>query len=497
MEFKKEENRWLKPVVQQLRTAEQTQELKLTDGMPDIGRVLCAWGQSVLRSKEWHSDGFSVSGGLMVWVLYAPEDGSQVRCVSGWLPMQMQWDLPSGTADGSIRALCLTRFVDARSVSPRKIMVRGGMSVLAEGLVQEKAAVYLPPELPEDIQLLRSTYPVRLWSEMGEKVICLDEELILPASCPGAAKLICGTLHPEITEHRIMNGRVVFRGNGNLRLLYASEEGQLLSWEFPLSFSRYDELTGQFGSEAQGDFVTAVTDLDLNLDEEGHFRIKCALTVQYAVSDVRNLSVVEDAYSPRRKLELTREDLEVPAILEITGQSMSPEQRIGQDADLVIQSSFLPDAPRVHAVEDTVHLEIPGQFQVLYRSGDGVIQSSVARWEGKLDLNIHREASVLALPGTTAEPQAELAGEGMVIRTQQPLVLRTQTVQSIPMVTGIAPGEICAPDPDRPSLILRRAGTDTLWQIARESGSTVEAIRMASGLEGEPAPDQMVLVPVL
>ena len=68
--------------------------------------------------------------------------------------------------------------------------------------------------------------------------------------------------------------------------------------------------------------------------------------------------------------------------------------------------------------------------------------------------------------------------------------------QTLPMVTEITPGQQRVPDPSRPSLILRRAGDKRLWDIARENGSTVEAIRKANGLQGEPIPDQMLLIPV-
>ena len=52
------------------------------------------------------------------------------------------------------------------------------------------------------------------------------------------------------------------------------------------------------------------------------------------------------------------------------------------------------------------------------------------------------------------------------------------------------------PDPGRPSLILRRCGEGGLWPVAKESGSTVEAIRKANGLEGEPESGRMLLIPI-
>ena len=51
-------------------------------------------------------------------------------------------------------------------------------------------------------------------------------------------------------------------------------------------------------------------------------------------------------------------------------------------------------------------------------------------------------------------------------------------------------------DPDRPSLILRRAGEQGLWDMAKAAGTTVDVIRRANGLTEEPAPGSMLLIPV-
>ena len=108
-EFQKSACPCLETVLREVQNVEQTQEIKLPDGMPDIGRVLAAWGQTILRGKEWRSDSVSFSGGMMVWILYAPEDGSEERCIDGWIPFQMKWDLPERTEEGSIRRLLKIR----------------------------------------------------------------------------------------------------------------------------------------------------------------------------------------------------------------------------------------------------------------------------------------------------------------------------------------------------------------------------------------------------
>ena len=150
LKFEKKGIKVLNPLLREVQAQEQTQELRLTDGMPDLGRILGTWGQVILRSKEWRGDSITCSGGVMAFVLYAPEDGSEVRTMESWIPFQMKWDLDDGRRDGEIRIQPLLRFLDARSVSPRKMMLRCGVSALAEAFRQDTAMVSIPGEMPGD-----------------------------------------------------------------------------------------------------------------------------------------------------------------------------------------------------------------------------------------------------------------------------------------------------------------------------------------------------------
>ena len=126
--------------VREVQNQEQTLEVRLAEDMPDIGHIICGWGQPLLRAKDWNGDSMSVSGGIMAWVLYAPEDGSDPRCVEGWLPFQLKWNLPKTEHDGVIRCDILLRGVDARVLSARKMMLRAQISAMGEALESQEVA---------------------------------------------------------------------------------------------------------------------------------------------------------------------------------------------------------------------------------------------------------------------------------------------------------------------------------------------------------------------
>ncbi len=493
LQFKKSVCTCLDPVLREVQNQEQTLEIKLSESMPDIGRVLSAWGQPVMRSKEWRGGEIALSGGMLVWILYAPEDGTQPRCIDGWIPFQMRWDLPRDVREGQIRISLLPRMVDARSVSARKIMVRAGIGAAAEAYSPMETDVFAPEQNMEGVELLKHTYPLRLPKEAGEKTFLLDEELSFPPSAPEAEKLVYYRMQPEITDQKVLGNKLVFRGKGNLHVLYISEEGQLFSWDFELPFSQFADLEDSFSNDAQAHVLLCPTNLELDLDSEGSLRLKCGLVGQYVVDDMRLLELTEDGYSPGREMTLQMQQLTLPVILESRRENLYGEQNIGGEANTVTDVQFLADYPRQRPLENGISLEVPGFVQMLYYGENGALQSATARWEGKQELRADADSVIAAMPITTA---AEVLPGGMKAKLEVPLQLLTTANQNLPMVTGAELGEAKQPDPQRPSLILRRAGDTGLWDMAKKSDSTIEAIRKANGLEADPVPGQLLLIPV-
>lgn len=493
--FRKTSHSCLDPVLAEVQNMEQTQELRIPEGMPGIQRVVTAWGQVVMRSKDWHGSSVHLSAGMMVWVLYIDEEGKPQR-VEGWIPFQLHWELPESCPDGQVRMLCIPRYVDARSVSAGKILVRAGMAALAEAWCKGQREVSAAEEMPEDIQLLRSSYPVRLPKEAGEKSFLLEEELTLPGSAPVPRKLICWHMEPAVTDRKVLSGRVVFRGNGNLHLLYESEDGQLHGWDFDLPFSQFADLEDSHSADAQVDIRLMPTSVDVETDAEGKFHLKSSVAAQYLVDDQTMVELVEDAYSTRRELNLQQEMLGLPGVLENRRENLYGEQTLPAQADLVVDTRFLPDFPRQRREGDDLSLDMPGMVQLLYYDANGELQAASGRWEGAMTVPADPGSRLTALPLSGGEVQTAPGADSVTVKVTAPVQMTFSSGNGMPMVTGLEPGQPRTADPARPSLVIRRPYNLRLWDLAKNSGSTVDAIRNANGLTGEPAPNQLLLIPI-
>lgn len=482
----------LQSAAREYQTQEQTQEIRIPEGKPDIAMVLACWGEPVLRGKEWRSDQVGVTGGVMAKILYLPEDAGLPQVLEAWLPFQMKWSIPAGQQDGTILVTPTLRSADARVLSARKLMVRTNVGMLMQALTPEEFTIYQPDAVPEDVQLLTNRYYQTLPVEAGEKAFGLDEVLELPASEQKMEQLVRVGLSPQVLEQKVLSDKLIFRGVCIAHLLYMGSDGQLYSRDFDVPFSQYADLEGEYEPEAAVQVMPALTNLEVEETPEGAIHLKAGLSGQYVVYDRMAVDLVQDAYSPVRRVDPVMEQLAVPGILEQTTQPVSAQADPQVDVMRPVDVSFWREQPYVVKDGDYGEADMAGTFQMLYYDPEGQLQSAQTRWEDTIRFPAGEDTTPTVSLRASGKPQYSA---GML---HADLLAETAVAsgQGMDMVTGLTLGERTQPDQDRPSLIVTKAGNQTLWQIAKENGAIMEAIRAANALADEPAPDSILLVPV-
>lgn len=494
MELQWEHRNWeyLRCHTRQVQNVEQTQEIRLPEGMPDIGRVLCAWGQCMVRSKEWRNEGMTVGGVVQVWVLYAPEDGSEPRSVEAQLPYSGKWNFQDSKREGYIRVNAQLCHVDGRALSSRKLMVRASVSLLAEAMEMTEAAVYAPEDAPQTLQMLKKTYPAVLPREAGEKLFTV-EETITPASAP--RKILACRVQPVIGEQAAAGGRVVFRGECRVQLVYMDENDQICSDSHVLPFAQMAELDRDYDKDATAMVVPAVSGVEHTVSA-GTVSVSCSLIGQYVIFQRWMLEAIEDVYCPHCPVEANVQPLQLPMVLESRSEQMELMAEAEAAAERLVDVTCLQEQPTIWRDGEQVVLEAPCTFQALYYDDEGNLRSLTKSGSGRLQLPAAPECTMTACITACETPQAMMMGQNLRLETRNTLQLCTRADQQIPMISGVSMGTAMR-DPSAPSLILQRMGEGGLWELAKNCDSTVEAILKANPAAGEPQPGQMLLIPVM
>ena len=371
LQFDKKTGRGLQVFAGDVKDQEQTLEIRLPESMPDMGNILAVWGEPVLCSKEWRGSGMRASGGVMVWMLYRPENGSAPESVEGWLPFDAGWDFPKADQEGTMRVRCVLKNVDARMLSAQKALIRCRISVRAEAFTDREWTWYSCPEDAKGAEFLRRSYPVNLPVEAGEKAFPVEETLNLPASCPPIQKILRCDLQPEIQEWKIMTGRLVFRGTAGLHLLYRSEDDQIQCWDFEVPFSQFADLKESYEENASAEICLQLTGMEVSLNADGQPELKSSLVAQYVIFHTEPVEVVQDGYCLNRTMNLENGSLELSEILEQNSSTVMAQQQIPIDGNRIVDVSFRPGGCSQMKTGEALTLEYTGQFQLLYYDREG------------------------------------------------------------------------------------------------------------------------------
>ena len=494
LQFSKKELTCMRQLTDQMIHQEQTQELRLDESQQAVQRVLGVWGQVLLRGKQWNSDSVQVNGGVMVWVVYTGED-NVISGAQAWIPFQVRCDVPSVAADGYIQAQGFLRNLDARVITDRKLILRVGVDVHVCTYVDHKVRICCPENLPPQIRVLERTYPMLLPVQTGEKHFELNEELTLPGSCQPIQKLLRFSLQPELIDKKVMADKVVFRGTALVHVLYLGQDGQLYSWDFEIPFSEFTNLDDMCEEQAQTQLSMALTSLEMECSPQGSVYLKAGVVGQYLICDRKNISVVEDAYCTNGVLTANVEQLELLPILQMEDTAVRAEQFLEMEGVRMADVSFCPEPPAIHRDENGVQLDLNGTFQMLYYDREGMLENGVCHWNGNQYFQSDRDTHSCCQISPSGVAQASLSGTGAVARGDLLVSTMSTVEQKLNMITGVewTQQEKCG---KRPSLILRKAHGQSLWELAKATGSTVEAIQKANDLEDFVPEDRMLLIPV-
>lgn len=486
----------LRPFYGQVHTQEQTQEIRLPDAYPDIGKVLGCWGQVLMRGKEWRSASMGANGGILAWVMYAPEDGTQPRVVDAWIPITCRWEFPEQAEDG-VMVLCpMLAALDSRGISARKIMIRGVVDVFAQAMDKKTMELPSPGELPEDVQLLTRSYPAELPVEAGEKQVQLEEIIPLQGNMTDIQKIISYDMMPRISEQKVLGNRLVFRGQADVRVHYLTQDGEMHIWKTEIPFSQFTELDGDYAPGASAWIIPITTAMELDLTEDQQMKLRGGIAAQYVIFNRTMLDVVEDAYSTKREITPQITEFQIPILLDNTAMEMPVSGVLKGDIAQLESACLYGEYPTVRMGNETAELHMDGHMQTLYRDSENLLTGDNVRFDSSIAFPSAQENQIQIWPGFPMGAESIPGTDGMTLQSNYPVMIQVYSGESIPMVTELKIGQERTADPNRPSIILRRAGNESLWNIAKDYGSTVEAIREANKITEEPEKGQILLIPL-
>ena len=467
---------------------EQTGEITVPETMPELGRIVDCFGTVLVQNQTADNGSVTVTGGIQSGVLYVSADDDQtIERLELWIPFTVTKKIPT-QPDAIVHYWGWLRSTDARFVNNRKLLIRADLGSELTVFTPTTLELRQVDECPSGLICKTETYPLRLPLCAVQKEVRIADEVLMPEEGLGIDRLLKAQCWVEMGERRIVGERAIFQGELKLRVLGRTENGEFYAWIGGVPFSQYADLDRAMEEEAHLSIQPVLNHMEIDTDGQPDSRrllVNVSFTAQLVLWGEVPVTLTPDAYYLQGEFQPEWQSCELSACLDTLETDLTQTLDLPPDAVKLLDWTVFADREPGGADEARGNLNV----NVLYYDPDRKIQSKQLRRE--LHLPRQADASVdwrwSLLPGETRQQGAQLT----VGLNAHQCFCQARAMRNLG-------GGSVTPKPiqDGPSLVVRKAA-GTLWELARDHGSTVRAIQTANELEQESlSAEQLLLIPI-
>ncbi len=488
--------------------AEQPVELdySLPDYYPSIFRLLKTSIRPVIQQTRISGKSLTLDGVCRITVLYLGEEDNSLQAVEQTMPFSKTLELKGECDAPVIRCSCRCYHAGGRAVSPRRLDIRGGVSIRARVTGQRELPV-VSAASGSGIQLHTTLLSLCGKRRSAQKPFTVSEDLELPQSKPPFGTLLASRDAVRMEDCKIIANKVICRGELCCHLLYLPDGGgQPETMEYTVPISQIADLPGvDEGDRIDARFEPAGLTLEaIPGGENGcrHLSAEWNLILNCVSDQNRDMAIADDAFSTRCPTELSR----TPALAERMVGSVNLSQTVRGEMNTEPVSQVLDllcNIGEISARAENGAVIVNGTLEVtalcLDRDGVPFTADKTLPFEFPADCSCNGELSF--------SPMVQILSAGYAITGEAAVEARIQlqvtgaVCEKLPIsgITDIALDEEAAVPPPSSALRLYFGEPgEALWDIARRFGASMAAVMEENELDSETLPErQMLLIPMV
>lgn len=308
------------------RALEQPIELEYTlpDYYPSIFKLLKCRVTPHIYSSRTANDKLVMDGVAVIHLLYVDEEENQLHSIVQKVPFSKSVDLNGEIESPIINYEVSTDYVNCRVVDPRKIDLRGAITIQVV-VTSQRDEVILADAQGAGIQLRRSTLPTsgeQLWEN---RQFSISEQIDLQGH-PPIGEILSAEVVAVPDSCKLIANKAITKGTAYLHILYRTEEGiglpHSINTEIPIS-----QILDMPGVDEDYECCVRyeVTTVETSTMENG-LGIDADITVCCFAFLPRELQIISDAFSTSHEIMPTKKRIRVAGTQMMFGERLISTQ---------------------------------------------------------------------------------------------------------------------------------------------------------------------------
>ena len=471
-------------------------DLILADGRSEIVNIIKERGEVVIDRIRGLDDKVMLSGNLCYKILYRTEGGYD--SIDGKIPFEEMVPIEGVTPQDIFKCVHYLEDLSVHMVNSRKISIKAlvRFNIYAKALKDKEVIGKINSD-----ELQSKTREINIMTLLSSQKdnFRIKEGITLPIAGDVVDKILWYEMEPENMEYRLRDGELGLKGELSFFCIYTTGQGDGLSYyNSKIPFANKIELNNST-EDAYGDInINSIEkNLALRADHNGEMKIlelEAVLDMDIKSYVEEKSKVLEDAYSPLKNLELTRDKISCEELVMKNSFKCKAEGIFSlpdRDAMQLLNTIGTVYIEDMVGTLDGVVAEGAVIVDVLYQKADRANSIGFGRFKlpfsQKIEGLMHDERYIFSSKTEGLKVTASLMNNEINIKCVMGIDLMiTQAIEN-EVVEDIKEGEF---DYNNVKNLPGITGYvvcpgDTLWDIAKRYGTTVSKIMETNNLSSE------------
>jgi len=491
-----------------------SEDFNIPDKKPDAMNLIQKRGAIQILEVRSAEGQVQIKGILNVHILYVSEkEDHGLYRITGSFPFEERLVMPAAQAGDTVDVKTELEDLKVKLINSRKFSIQALISF--QGILEELYDIQTGVELAGDTKVCVRTKEFTPLSLAVHKtdVLRVREEITLPSSKPNIGEILWEHVELRGTDVRVMDGELDIRGELFAFVLYEGDgEKAAREWmEVSLPFARKLECSGSSAGQIPDvDIRLGPVSLEVEPDHDGEERLirtDAQLLLHIRLYEEESVKILEDFFSPEKEILPVRKEESYESLVTRNYSKCRTSERIRmkKDAPRMLQFCHSQGDVRIDEVKMTeqgVQVEGAVQVTLLYVTADDSVPFAILQGDVPFSHLIEAEGIKDTCrcnlnAGLEQLSAAMIDSEEIEVKASVSLHAFVADTHPYGFIVDVSEQEMdLRKIQEKPGIVgyLSQQG-DTLWDIAREFGTTPKNLREWNHLEsGELIPGTRLII---
>ena len=478
-------------------------DMIVPDSKPDILDTICTSGVVSIYKKEVQDEKVRLDGCINTYIMYMPDGADDmVRGLNTTVDFSESISVPEAREGMSVVSEVSIKSIEAKVINGRKVGIKAALEVRLKIYSNEDVEIVNEIQNRDDIQILKEDLKVNSLIGQGETKIYAKDNIQID-NIDDLAEILKAQISLTDKDIKVSYNKVLTKAEAEIKIMYLTEDNRIntINYKIPVvGFIDIPNVSEDNICDVNYEIKNII--IKPNAQEEHSIYVEMEIEVKCYVYENKQINLIQDLYSPNENLEF--DNKQISAIIDKQNKIDVKQIRENvnfQDVDglklidVDVSASILNETK----INSKILYEAELNMKFLFENSKSqiIVKEAKIPFEYTLE-NLQNGESLNTDNVIDIKNQDFILQDGGNVDCNIDLQIatnmyRTANINTIDNIQENGDRE----EQDYSIVIYVVKKGDTLWNIAKQFGSTVESIVKVNDIENanQIMPGQKLFIP--